>query len=122
MRGGLAAGVLACAALIAACAASRTQPLPPAAVPASPAAPVARAGSDAAVDASLVAQGYHVVRTGARVRYCRTQTPTGTAFASTVCLSPEQVEQERRSLKHSQDDLSLPRGITCARKICLGGG
>ena len=78
------------------------------------------ARADAAVDANLVSQGYHVVRTGERVRYCRTQTPTGTAFATTVCLSPEQVEEQKRSLKHSQDDLSLPRGITCSSKICAG--
>lgn len=111
---------MACAALVAACVASRPQAVPPAAMPPSPVGPGARAGSDAAVDANLVRQGYHVVRTADQVRYCRTQTPTGTAFASTVCLSAEQVEQERRSLKHSQDDLSLPRGITCAAKICAG--
>ena len=111
---------MACAALVGACVAFRPRAVTPAAVPPSPAAPVARAGTDAAVDASLVRQGYHVVRTADRVRYCRTQTPTGTAFASTVCLTAEQVEQERRSLKHSQDDLSLPRGITCSAKICPG--
>ena len=111
---------MACVALVAACTAARPKPVTPAAVPAFAAAPVAGAGADAAVDVSLVRQGYHVVRTGARVRYCRTQTPTGTAFASTVCLSPEQVEEQRRSLKHSQDDLSLPRGITCSSKICPG--
>lgn len=111
---------MACAALVAACTAPRPTPVTPAAVPVFAAAPVSGAGTDVAVDASLVRQGYRVVRAGERLRYCRTQTPTGTAFASTVCLSPEQVEEQRRTLKHSQDDLSLPRGITCSSKICSG--
>ncbi len=111
---------MACAALVVGCAAPRPGPVTPAAMPVHPAAPVAGTPADAAVDANLVAQGYHVVRTADRVRYCRTETPTGTAFASTVCLSPDQVDERRRSLKHSQDDLSLPRGITCAGKICAG--
>jgi len=82
---------------------------------------VVSGASDAAVDANLVRQGYHLVRRGDQVRYCRTETVTGTAFSSTVCLTPEQIQEQKRSLQHSQDDLMQPRGITCAGKLCSGG-
>jgi outer membrane biogenesis lipoprotein LolB len=76
---------------------------------------------DAALDASLVREGYRIDRRGDQVRYCRTQVTTGTAFPSTVCLTPEQIQAQRRSLQQSQDTLVQPRGITCSGKLCSGG-
>jgi hypothetical protein len=69
----------------------------------------------------LVREGYRIDRHGDRVRYCRTQVATGTAFSSTVCLTPDQVQAQRRSLQQSQDTLVQPRGITCTGKLCSGG-
>jgi len=115
-----------CAAALAACAASprvhdaavaeRSAPQSR-----SPGAQVGSASADGALDALLVRDGYRIIRHGDEVRYCRTVTPTGTAFSSTVCLTAQQVEEQRRSLQQSQQDLTLTRGITCAGKLCVGG-
>jgi len=117
-----------CAAALAACAASggvhdsavASRGAPQSQPPRAPAA-AGSASADGALDALLVREGYRIVRRGDQVRYCRTVTPTGTAFSSTVCLTAEQVEQQRRSLEQSQQDLTLTRGMTCARKLCAGG-
>lgn len=79
------------------------------------------AAPDEALDALLVREGYRIIRRGAEVRYCRTVTPTGTAFASTLCLTAEQVAEQRRSLQQSQQDLTLTRGFSCTGKVCVGG-
>lgn len=84
-------------------------------------APVSSASADEALDTHLVREGYRIVRRGDQVRYCRTVTPTGTAFSSTVCLTAQQVEEQRRSLQQSQQDLTLTRGMTCEGKLCVGG-
>ena len=109
-----AAAVLPCAQLIVACAGA------PATVPVS--ATQNMPGEDgAALDARLVRQGYRIERRGERVLYCRTQSSTGTAFSSMVCLTAEQIREQQRKLQQSQDTLAQPRGVTCAGKVCSGG-
>lgn len=117
--------VLMCAAVLSGCAGTpprappteSTTPIPHAKLVAAPNAPT----TDAALDAKLVREGYRIDRRGEQVRYCRTQVATGTAFSSTVCLTPQQIQEQRRSLQQSQDTLVQPRGITCAGKLCSGG-
>lgn len=109
-----AAGVLPCALLVVACAGA------PATMPVANMEDTPGDGG-AALDAKLVRQGYRIVRRGERVVYCRTQSTTGTAFSSTVCLTSEQIREQQRNLQQSQDTLTQPRGVTCAGKVCSGG-
>jgi len=94
---------------------------PAAAAPAA-AAPAAAAATspadDSAVDEKLVKEGYRVVKGKDGLRYCRTVVPTGTRFATTVCLTPEQVAQEKQSTRDTNDTMNRARAVNCKVISC----
>lgn len=88
---------------------------PPAPVPAAPmvAAPVA-----AGVDPDLVKVGYQVKRHDGDVFYCRSESSVGTRFATTTCLTAQQIRERERSVQQSKDFLTLPRTGQCVGAEC----
>jgi len=123
------AGVLLCAALGVSCSGV------PMRDPAAPVAPVARAATTATTDegaaatrrapalvnASLVSQGYRVVKRGDQLLYCRSQSVTGTAFLSTVCKTESQIRDQGDAVQHYRDTLNQPHIATCVTVGCGGG-
>jgi hypothetical protein len=123
------AGVLLCAALGVSCSGV------PMRGPAPAAAPVAGAGSTATTDkgaaatrrapalvnASLVSQGYRVVKRGDQLLYCRSQSVTGTAFLSTVCKTESQIRDQGDAVQQYRDTLNQPHIATCVTAGCGGG-
>ncbi len=122
------AGVLLCAALGVSCSGV------PMRDPAYAAAPVAHAGSTtttdegaaatrrapALVNASLVSQGYRVVKRGDQLLYCRSQSVTGTAFSSTVCKTESQIRDKDAAVQQYKDTLNQPHIATCVGGGCGG--
>ena len=122
------AGVLLCAVLGVSCSGV------PMRGPAAPAAPIARAGSaartdegaaatrraPASVNASLVSQGYRVVKRGDQLLYCRSQSVTGTAFLSTVCKTESQIRDQGAAVQHYRDTLNQPHIAPCVTVGCGG--
>ena len=122
-------GVLLCAALGVSCSGV------PMRGPAAAAAPVVRAGSTATTDeaaaatrrapalinASLVSQGYRVVKRGDQLLYCRSQSVTGTAFLSTVCKTESQIRDQGAAVQQYRDTLNQPHIATCVTAGCGGG-
>jgi len=93
--------------------------------PAPAAASSAGAGAamDAAtsgVDANLVKEGYRVVRRHDQILYCRSQSVTGTLFASTVCLTASQIADQRHELQQSKDLLNQAHATQCVGPECVG--
>jgi hypothetical protein len=103
--------------------------------PATAAAPVAPAGSTATTDegaaatrrapalvnASLVREGYRVVKRGDQLVYCRSQSVTGTAFLSTVCKTESQIRDQGAAVQQYRDTLSQPHIAPCVGVGCGGG-
>jgi len=73
------------------------------------------------VNASLVKQGYRVVKRGDQVLYCRSQSVTGTLFSSTVCLTESQIKDQDAGLQRSKDILNQSRPSKCVGNLCAGG-
>jgi hypothetical protein len=69
------------------------------------------------VNASLVKQGYRVVKRGEQVLYCRSQSVTGTLFSSTE----SQIKDQDAGLQRSKDTLNQSRPARCVEKLCAGG-
>jgi hypothetical protein len=102
------------ASLITACSSLPRNPVPQA-VPATPAPAAAIAGAattapgDAPVptEASLRTKGYKTMKRGDQTLFCRKDALTGTRFATTVCLTAEEIrDQEARAalMMHSLDN------------------
>jgi hypothetical protein len=70
-------------------------------------------GAVAEVDVSLVKEGYRVTRRHDRILYCRSQSLTGTLFASTVCLTAAQIASQKRDLQQSKDLLNQGHATHC---------
>jgi hypothetical protein len=68
--------------------------------------------------ASLAKEGYRVVKRNDQTLYCRTRAVTGTMFASTVCLTMEQLQQQKRDLQYSQDMLNHANAAPCVGAKC----
>jgi len=123
------AGVLLCAALGVSCSDVPTRG------PAAAAAPVARAQTTATTDegaaatrrapavinASLVSQGYRVVKRADQLLYCRSQSVTGTAFLSTVCKTESQIRDQGAAVQQYRDTLNQPHIAPCVTVGCGGG-
>lgn len=77
-------------------------------------------GATAGVDAELVREGYRVVRRHDQILYCRSQSVTGTLFASTVCLTASQIASQKRELQQSKDLLNQGRATQCVGPECVG--
>jgi hypothetical protein len=91
----------------------------------SPATPVtavsgATTGTAAEIDASLVKEGYRVVRRHDQILYCRAQSVTGSLFASTVCLTASQIASQKREVQQSRDVLNQGRATHCVGPECVG--
>jgi hypothetical protein len=71
-----------------------------------------------AVDADLVKEGYQVVKRQDKVLYCRTQSTTGTRFTSTVCMTGEQIQSQRRALQDQKDALNKTHASSCLGNTC----
>jgi hypothetical protein len=70
------------------------------------------------VDASLVREGYSVLRRHDQVLYGRTQIITGNRIATRVCLTPEQIQDQKRDLVKSKDLLNGPALGHCVGSTC----
>jgi hypothetical protein len=90
----------------------------PGATATSPGATATSPGGDAVVDEKLVKQGYRAVNTKDGLRYCRTVVLTGTRFASTICLTPDQVAQEKQSARDTGDTMNKARPVNCKVISC----
>jgi hypothetical protein len=84
----------------------------------SPSATATSPGGDAVVDEKLVKQGYRAVNGKDGLRYCRTVVLTGTRFASTICLTPDQVAQEKQSARDTGDTMNKARPVNCKVISC----
>jgi len=104
--------VLAVLAFLAGCATR-----PPAPGPVSE-APIAAAPGAAGVDPDLVKAGYQVKRRDGDIFYCRSESSVGTRFASTTCLTAQQIRERERSVQQSKDFLTLPRTGHCVGPEC----
>jgi len=70
------------------------------------------------VDASLVKEGYSVLRRHDQVLYCRTQIITGNRIATRVCLTAAQIQDQKRDLVKSKDLLNGPVLGHCVGSTC----
>jgi hypothetical protein len=91
---------------------------PKSAVSGAPAGTSAPAAAD--VDAALVREGYRVVRRHDQILYCRSESVTGTLFASTVCFTASQIANQRRDLQESKDLLKQSGATRCVGPECVG--
>ena len=76
----------------------------------------APAGGDP--DPALVKEGYRVVRRQGTILYCQTQTVTGTKFASTVCMTAEQIQELKRETEQSKRLLIRSGPANCVGSQC----
>ena len=93
---------------------------PDAAVPAISGAAAPAGGTNVGVDADLIKEGYRVQRRHDQILYCRSQSVTGTLFASTVCLTASQIASQKRELQQSRDLLNQGHATTCVGPECVG--
>ena len=121
MRSDIKAIVLVIAAtLVEACSSSprttdtQSRPQPLAATSGTPAAGGAPAGD---VDASLVKQGYSVLRRHDEVLYCRTEIITGNRISTRICLTAAQIQDEKHDVTKAKDILNEP-GNRCLGASC----
>src|SRR5262249_46012793 len=77
------------------------------------------AGAGAGVDATLVKEGYRVVRRHDQILYCRSQSVTGSLFASTVCLNASEIASQKRDLQQSKDVLNQAHATQCVGPECV---
>jgi hypothetical protein len=121
MRSDIKAIVLVIAATLAeACSSSprttdtQSRPQTLAATSGAPAAGGAPAGD---VDASLVKQGYSVLRRHDEVLYCRTEIITGNRISTRICLTAAQIQDEKHDVMKAKDILNTPAN-RCVGTVC----
>jgi hypothetical protein len=71
-----------------------------------------------AADPALVKEGYRAVRRQGTILYCQTQTVTGTKFASTVCMTAEQIQELKRETEQSKRLLIRSGPANCVGSQC----
>jgi hypothetical protein len=76
------------------------------------------ATTGSAVDATLVKEGYRVVRRQGKILYCQTQTVTGTKFGNTVCMTAEQIQELKRETEQSKRLLIRSGPANCVGTQC----
>ncbi|MBV9622089.1 MAG: hypothetical protein JO341_13855 [Gammaproteobacteria bacterium] len=81
-------------------------------------APAASTAVDPGVDPDLVKAGYEVKHRDGRLFYCRSESSVGTRFATTTCLTAQQIHERERATQQSKDFLSLPRTGQCVGAEC----
>jgi len=70
------------------------------------------------VDASLVKEGYSVLRRRNQVLYCRTEIITGNRIATRICLTAAQIQDQKHDLVKSKDLLNGPALGHCVGSTC----
>jgi hypothetical protein len=70
------------------------------------------------VDASLVKEGYSVLRRRGQVLYCRTEIITGNRIATRICLTAAQIQDQKRELVKSKDLLNGASLGHCVGSTC----
>ena len=70
------------------------------------------------VDASLVKEGYSVLRRHDQVLYCRTEVITGNRIATRICLTAAQIQDQKRELVKSKDLLNGAALGHCVGSTC----
>ena len=90
----------------------------PAAASAAATASATDAPADDVVDPALVKEGYRVVRRQGSIRYCQTQTVTGTKFADTVCMTAAQIQELKRETEQSKRLLIRSGPANCLGSQC----
>jgi hypothetical protein len=83
-----------------------------------PAAPVASSDQAETIDQSLVKRGYRPRRINSQLRYCLSQTLTGTHFSDTVCLSSAQIKANDQNTKQNLDTLNRELRTACPNNSC----
>jgi hypothetical protein len=96
---------------------ARPQPVPQALAAPNHASAAGHAPTDE-VDASVVKEGYSVLRRHDQVLYCRTEIITGNRIATRVCLSAAQIQDQKRNLDKSKDLLNRPSLGHCVGSTC----
>jgi hypothetical protein len=74
--------------------------------------------ADGVVDQSLVKRGYRPRQINGQLRYCQSQTVTGTHFANTVCLTREQIRVIDDNTKNGLDQLGRAGRTACPNNNC----
>ena len=69
------------------------------------------------VDASLVKQGYSVLRRHDEVLYCRTEIITGNRISTRICLTAAQIQDEKHDVMKAKDILNTPAN-RCVGTLC----
>jgi uncharacterized protein YggE len=72
--------------------------------------------SSETVNQTLVKRGYRVRRLSGQLKYCRTETLTGTHFSNTVCLTEAEILAQDQRTQGDLDTLNR-----AARAACPGG-
>jgi hypothetical protein len=70
------------------------------------------------IDQSLVKRGYRPRRLKGQLRYCLSQTLTGTHFSNTVCLSEAQIKANDQHLKSELDTINRAGRAVCPNNSC----
>jgi hypothetical protein len=80
-------------------------------------APTAGGAPAGDVDASLVKQGYSVLRRHDEVFYCRTEIITGNRISTRICLTAAQIQDEKHDVMKAKDILNTPAN-RCVGAMC----
>jgi hypothetical protein len=121
MRSGNKAIVLVIAATLAEACSSSPRTAKPQSTPqtlaAASGAPAAGGAPAGDVDASLVKQGYSVLRRHDEVFYCRTEIITGNRISTRICLTAGQIQDEKHDVMKAKDILNTPAN-RCVGALC----
>ena len=78
------------------------------------ATPAASASDQAqTVDQKLVKRGYRARQINGQLRYCKSETLTGTHFSNTVCLTAEQIRSIDQNTQGELDTMNRAGKTTC---------
>jgi hypothetical protein len=70
------------------------------------------------VDQSLIKRGYQPRRIKGQLRYCKSQTLTGTHFDNTVCLTSSDIKANDQNTKRDLDTINRLPGTPCPNNSC----
>jgi hypothetical protein len=70
------------------------------------------------VDQSLVKRGYKARQINGQLKYCQTQTLTGTHFSNTVCLTRDQIKAIDANTQSGVDQLGRAARAACPNNKC----
>lgn len=66
------------------------------------------------VNQTLVKRGYRVRQINGQLRYCRSETLTGTHFSNTVCLSDAEIKALEQKTRGELDTINRAGRVACA--------